>query len=74
MDIFESIELQDCPVCHGVGLLEEENGWCLYVNCLDCGCHTAEIPFNSDEEKLGAARQAATLWNIGKVIVGGVGD
>ena len=74
MDIFESIDLQDCPVCHGAGLLEEENGWCLYVSCLDCGCHTAEIPFNSEEEKLTAAQQAATLWNIGKVIAGGFGD
>ena len=74
MDIFEHIDLQDCPVCHGPGLLEEENGWCLYVSCLDCGCHTAEIPFNSEEEKLTAAQQAATLWNIGKVIAGGTGD
>jgi len=74
MDMFENIDLQDCPVCHGPGLLEEENGWCLYVSCLDCGCHTAEIAFNSEEEKQAAAQQAATLWNIGKVIVGGVGD
>ena len=35
------IELQDCPLCGGAGLLEEEGGWCLYIQCLDCGCHTA---------------------------------
>ena len=31
MDIYDEIELQDCPYCGGVGLLEEENGWSWYV-------------------------------------------
>ena len=37
MQPFEDLELLDCPICHGPGLIEEENGWCLYVQCLDCG-------------------------------------
>ena len=74
MDIFTDIELFDCPICHGAGLLEEESGWCIYASCLDCGCHTAEIPFNNEEERVRAAQQAAHMWNIGKVISSGVGD
>ena len=49
MNIHE-LDLFDCPVCHGPGLLEEEEGWCLYVSCLDCGCHTAEIPYRSPKK------------------------
>ena len=29
MDAFDDIVLQDCPLCGGGGLLEEEGGWCL---------------------------------------------
>ena len=65
---FLVINLLDCPVCNGPGLLEEENGWCMYVTCLDCGCQTAEIAFKSREERKSAAQSAADLWNMGKVI------
>ena len=68
MDIHEELELQDCPICRGPGLLEEENGWCWYVMCLDCGSATAPIEYKTPAERLEAARQAAHLWNIGKVI------
>ena len=68
MEIYKQIELQDCPVCHGSGILEEENGWCFYIECMDCGCHTAEVPFEKNEERLQAAQKAAHLWNIGKVL------
>ena len=54
--------------------MQEENGWCLYVECLDCGCHTAELSFSNEEERQTAAQQAASLWNIGKVIVSGIGE
>jgi hypothetical protein len=67
MDIFE-INLQDCPVCNGPALLETENDWCVYVMCLDCGSQTAEMPFNSRDERKAAAQKAADLWNMGKVI------
>ena len=25
------IELEDCPICRGPGVMQEENGWCVYV-------------------------------------------
>ena len=31
MELYEQIELQECPVCGGAGLMEEENGWCFYA-------------------------------------------
>ena len=40
MDIRDELELQDCPFCGGPGLLEEENGWCWYVMCMDCGAQS----------------------------------
>ena len=68
MDIFDEIELQECPVCGGGGMLEEENGWCFYVACYDCSAHTASVDYRKPEERLDAAKRAATLWNIGKVV------
>ena len=68
MDIHEKIVLQDCPICRGPGLLEEENGWCWYVMCMDCGAQTAPFEYKTPEERLEAAEKAAHLWNIGKVI------
>ena len=74
MDLNSEIDLQDCPRCHGPGILEEEAGWCVYVVCLDCGSRTAELSFSTPEERLSAAQQAARLWNMGKVIHPGPGD
>ena len=54
--------------------MEEENGWCFYAACLDCGAHTAEIRYERDAERLDAAQRAAHLWNIGKVIHNGMCD
>ena len=71
---FADIELFECPLCHGPGLIQEENGWCLYVQCMDCGCRTAELSYNSEEERQQMARHVASTWNIGKVIHSGPGD
>ena len=68
MDIHHEITLQDCPICGGPGLLEEESGWCWYVVCMDCGAQTAPFEFHSPKERAEAAKKAANLWNIGKVI------
>ena len=57
MELYEQIELQECPICGGAGLMEE-----------DCGAHTAEIRYERDAERLDAAQRAAHLWNIGKVL------
>ena len=74
VDQIHEIELEDCPICRGIGTMEDEAGWCVYVSCLDCGAQTAHVSYNTPEERLAAAQQAARLWNIGKVIHTGVGD
>ncbi len=68
MNIHEELILQDCPFCGGAGLLEEENGWCWYAVCVDCGSQTAAFEYRRPEDRLTAAKQAAHLWNIGKVV------
>ena len=74
MTIYEKYPLQDCPYCGGAGLLEEENGWSWYAMCVDCGAQTAAFEFQTEEEREDAARKAAHLWNIGKVLRGDVGE
>ena len=74
MDLHAKLELQDCPFCGGAGLLEEENNWCWYVMCMDCGAQTAAMEFRTAEEREEAARTAAHLWNIGKVVRGDIGE
>ena len=74
MDGFEEIYLEDCPCCGGVGCVEEEGGWCVYVQCLDCGAHTSPVAFESGAERLDAARRAAANWNMRKVIAPGPGE
>jgi len=74
MDIYREVELQDCPLCHGASLLEEVSGWAFYVMCLDCGCHTVEVEFSSESEAVEAAKTAAHLWNIGKVLTSSPGE
>ena len=57
-DEINAIELQDCPLCGGPGLLEEEGGFAQGIDLIW-----------SD-----AARRAARTWNLGKVIYPGPGD
>ena len=68
MDIYEQIELFDCPRCGGPGLLEEERGWCWYVMCPDCGAQTTQFDYRKPEDREKAARDAAKIWNMGKVV------
>lgn len=74
MDPIHDLSLSDCPVCQNTGVMEEEAGWCMYVECLHCGSHTASIPYHKPEDRLSAAQQAANLWNLGKVISAGLGE
>ena len=74
MDILDEVEIFDCPICHGPGVLEDENGWCLYVTCMDCGTHTAEVSYHSAEERVEAGKRIISMWNVGKVIPAGPGD
>lgn len=68
MDIYEKIDLHECPYCGGAGLLDDGNGWCWTVTCMDCGSQTGEFAFKNEDERLEAAGKAAYVWNIGKVI------
>ena len=68
LDIYRENQLQDCPYCGGAGLLEEENGWCWYAMCLDCGAQTAPFDYHTPGERALAAQRAAYTWNIGKVL------
>ena len=68
MDPIFEIELEDCPVCRGAGVMQDEQGWCVSVACMDCGAHTVHVEFKTPAERLDAAQRAARLWNIGKVL------
>lgn len=72
--VFEHINLQECPQCDGPALIQEEDGWCVYVECLDCGCHSAELTYKNEGERMAAAQSVADLWNMGKVIKSCVGE
>ena len=74
MDIYELVDVHDCPVCGGTGTLEEESGSSYYVMCTECGAHSVNMDFKSEEERLTAARRTALLWNTGKVIKSDPGE
>lgn len=74
MDIYEMIDLNDCPICEGAGLLEEENGHSFYVTCMECGSRTVNVSYKTEEERVNAAKAAAELWNYGKVINSNPGE
>ena len=74
LNVYQEIELQECPFCGGPGQLEEENGWCWYVMCGDCGSQTAALEYKTPRDRLEAARKVAFLWNTRKVLRSGVGE
>lgn len=74
MNIYEEIELMDCPYCGGAGLLDDGNGWCFNVTCMDCGSQTGDFKYENEEERLKAAKDAAMVWNMGKVIRADIGE
>lgn len=62
------IELEECPICRGAGMLMHEGGWSVQVECVDCSAHTVYVEYDDDDGKQEAERAVAHLWNIGKVI------
>lgn len=74
MEQKEILELEECPICRGAGILTHEGGWSVQVECADCSAHTVYVEYNSPEEKALAEKKVATLWNIGKVIRSDVGE
>ena len=67
-------ELEDCPICHGTGMLMHEGGWNVQVECCDCSAHTVFVEYQNEKERLEAEQKVVTLWNIGKVIRSDVGE
>ena len=74
MDIYDEIDLSGCPYCGGAGLLDDGSGWCWTVTCRDCGSQTGEFAFTDEESRKTAARRAAYVWNLGKVIRSDLGE
>ena len=74
MDNRELIELEECPVCRGNGIIMHEGGWNVQVECVDCSAHTVYVEYETEEEKIEAERSVAHLWNIGKVITSERGE
>ena len=68
------LELEECPDCRGVGALCHEGGWCVYVECLHCGAHTAHFSYRTEAEKETAESSAIQMWNLGKVIRQDLGE
>lgn len=62
------IELEECPVCRGTGMIVHEGGWNVQVECTDCSAHTVYVEYDTDAEIPEAERKVASLWNMGKVI------
>ncbi|MGN0479965.1 MAG: Lar family restriction alleviation protein [Lachnospiraceae bacterium] len=73
MEIYELIDLNDCPVCGGAGILEEE-GNSFYVMCMDCGARSVNVGYKAQEERLTAARKTAEVWNMGKAVSSAPGE
>lgn len=68
MQMIPEIELEECPVCRGDGLLIHEGGWNVQVECSQCGSHTVYLEYDTEEQKADAEKGVAALWNMGKVI------
>ena len=58
-ELYHLVDLQDCP---------------FYVTCMDCDRHTVEVEYRSPDKREEAARQAAYLWNVGKLLTGTPGE
>ena len=61
MDPIFDIELQDCPICRGVGAMQDEQGWSVSVACMDCGAETAHAEYRTPEERLESAPRGAAV-------------
>ena len=68
------IELEECPICRGAGLVMHEGGCNVQVECADCSAHTVYVEYKNDAEKAEAERQVVQLWNLGKVVRSEIGE
>ena len=68
MESVSNIELEECPVCRGDGMIIHEGGWNVQVECTECGSHTVYLEYDNEDERVAAEKGVASLWNMGKVI------
>ncbi len=68
------IELEECPICRGPGMLMHEGNWNVQVECADCSAHTVFVEYETEEQKEAAEKQVVSLWNMGKVVHGERGE
>lgn len=68
MEIYEMLELNECPKCGGAGYLEDEGTSGVYISCIDCDAHTVVFDYKDEDSKLAAAKKAEHVWNSGKAI------
>lgn len=66
--------LEECPICRGSGVIMDEGGWNVQVECCDCSAHTVYVEYNNEQERVEAEQAVVHLWNIGKVVSGGRGE
>ncbi len=66
--------LEECPMCRGTGMLMHEGGWCVQVECTDCGSHTVYVEYENEIQKQEAEKKVSSLWNLGKVIKSNIGE
>ena len=74
MEVNAKYELEECPICHGAGIVMHEGGWNVQVECADCSAHTVYVEYETDAQKAEAEEQVVRLWNLGKVVRTEIGE
>ncbi len=74
MELNPNYILEDCPICHGSGMVMHEGGWNVQVECADCSAHTVYVEYTDDVEKKQAEEKVVRLWNLGKVVRTEIGE
>ena len=74
MELNPNYVLEECPICHGAGIVMHEGGWNVQVECADCSAHTVYVEYETAEQKKDAEFQVVRLWNMGKVIKSDAGE
>jgi len=70
----ELYDLQDCPFCGGAALMDHVGGWCVYIECVDCGARTGHMVYKDEKSKKEAELASVKLWNDGRVVNFGRGE
>ena len=74
MEVNPNFVLEECPICHGAGIVLHEGGWNVQVECADCSAHTVYVEYSNEDEKKEAEAQVVRLWNLCKVLRTEIGE